>query len=85
MTEGRGVPAAVWGYTLGGYPVLKKWLSYREAALLGRPLRIDEVEEFRNSARRIAALLALGDALDANYRAAASLHSGLPAIGSGLR
>jgi len=73
----RGVPAAVWGYTLGGYPVLKKWLSYRETALLGRPLRIDEVEEFRNIARRIAALLALGDALDANYWQAASLHSGV--------
>ncbi len=77
MTEGRGVPAAVWGYTLGGYPVLKKWLSFREAALLGRPLHLDEGEEFRNSARRIAALLALSDALDANYRQAASLHGGV--------
>ena len=73
----RGVPAAVWGYTLGGYPVLKKWLSYREAALLGRPLHLAEVEEFRNSARRIAALLALSDALDANYRDAARLHAGV--------
>jgi hypothetical protein len=72
----RGVPAAVWAYTLGGYPVLKKWLSYREAALLGRPLRVDEVEAFCHSARRIAALLALGEALDANYRQAASLHAG---------
>ena len=26
----RNVPAAVWGYKLGGYQVLKKWLSYRE-------------------------------------------------------
>ena len=73
----RGVPAAVWACTLGGYPVLKKWLSYREAALLGRPLRADEVEEFRNIARRIAALLALGDGLDANYRQAATLHAGV--------
>jgi hypothetical protein len=72
----RGVPAAVWAYTLGGYPVLKKWLSYREAALLGRPLRVDEVEAFCHIARRIAALLALGEALDANYRQAASLHAG---------
>jgi hypothetical protein len=72
----RGVPAAVWAYTLGGYPVLKKWLSYREAALLGRPLRVDEVEAFCQIARRIAALLALGEALDANYRQAASLHAG---------
>ena len=26
----RNVPAAVWRYKLGGYQVLKKWLSYRE-------------------------------------------------------
>ena len=26
----RCVPAAVWNYKLGGYQVLKKWLSYRE-------------------------------------------------------
>ena len=25
----RNVPAAVWNYRLGGYQVLKKWLSYR--------------------------------------------------------
>ena len=24
------MPAAVWQYKLGGYQVLKKWLSYRE-------------------------------------------------------
>lgn len=27
----RNVPEAVWRYELGGYPVLKKWLGYREA------------------------------------------------------
>ena len=27
----RNVPRRVWEYTLGGYQVLKKWLSYREA------------------------------------------------------
>ena len=31
----RNVPAAVWGYRLGGYQVLKKWLSYRERKVLG--------------------------------------------------
>lgn len=64
----RNVPAPVWEYTLGGYQVLKKWLSYREAALLGRPLTVGEVAEFTHIARRIAALLALATALDANYR-----------------
>ena len=34
----RNVPAAVWTYRLGGYQVLKKWLSYRERSLLGRAL-----------------------------------------------
>ena len=28
------VPAAVWRYKLGGYQVLKKWLSYRERGVL---------------------------------------------------
>ena len=63
-----GVPDAVWTYSLGGYPVLKKWLSYREATLLGRPLRTEEADHFAAMARRIAALLALGGELDANYR-----------------
>ena len=34
----RNLPAAVWGYKLGGYQVLKKWLSYRERGVLGRAL-----------------------------------------------
>ena len=53
-----GVPEAVWGYHLGGYQVLKKWLSYREEAILGRPLTLDEVRTFSAICRRIAALLA---------------------------
>ena len=53
----RNVPAAVWTYKLGGYQVLKKWLSYRESAVLKRPLKPDEVHHFTNTARRIAAIL----------------------------
>ncbi len=64
-----GIPQPVWEYTLGGYQVLKKWLSYREEAVLGRPLRPDEAREFTAIARRIAALLALGADLDASYQA----------------
>lgn len=52
----RNVPAAVWNYKLGGYQVLKKWLSYREREILGRPLRLEEIEQFIDTARRIAAL-----------------------------
>ena len=55
----RNVPAAVWGYKLGGYQVLKKWLSYRERGVLGRPLKPEEVQHFTDTARRIAAILAL--------------------------
>ena len=53
----RNVPAAVWRYKLGGYQVLKKWLSYRERNILGRPLRPEEVQHFTDTARRIAAIL----------------------------
>ena len=55
----RNVPAAVWTYKLGGYQVLKKWLSYREHTILGRPLKPDEVQHFTNTARRITAILML--------------------------
>lgn len=65
----RCVPARVWEYTLGGYQVIKKWLSYREQPLLGRPLTLDEVREVRNIARRIAAILLLEPALNEAYAA----------------
>ena len=53
----RNVPAAVWRYKLGGYQVLKKWLSYRERAILGRALLPEEVLYFAEAARRIEAIL----------------------------
>ena len=55
----RNVPANVWNYKLGGYQVLKKWLSYRETKVLNRPLTLAETHHFTDTARRIAALLAL--------------------------
>ncbi len=55
----RCVPAAVWNYKLGGYQVLKKWLSYREQAILKRPLKPEEVQHFTDTARRIAGILML--------------------------
>ena len=54
----RNVPAEIWNYKLGGYQVLKKWLSYRERGILGRPLQLEEVQHFTDTARRIAAILA---------------------------
>ena len=53
----RNVPAAVWNYKLGGYQVLKKWLSYRESRVLDRPLLPEEVQHFTDTARRIGAIL----------------------------
>ena len=57
----RNVPAAVWDYQLGGYQVLKKWLSYRESKILDRPLLPEEVQHFTDTARRIAAIIQLVD------------------------
>ncbi len=65
----RNMPLRVWEYTIGGYQVIKKWLSYREHKLLGRPLTSDEVRDVTNIARRIAAILLLEPDLDANYEA----------------
>jgi hypothetical protein len=69
----RNVPTNVWGYSLGGYQVLKKWLSYRERPLLGRALTVEEAREVTAMVRRIAALLLLGPQLDANYRVVGSV------------
>ena len=55
----RNVPANVWTYKLGGYQVLKKWLSYRESRVPGRRLTPEEVQRFTGTARRTAAVLML--------------------------
>lgn len=62
------VPVRVWEYTIGGYQVIKKWLSYREEKLLGRPLKKDEVRYVQEMVRRIASIILLEPALDENYR-----------------
>ncbi len=76
------IPLNVWRYQLGGYQVIKKWLSYREKDVLGRNLKPDEVEYVTSMARRIAAILLLGPALDANFqiakRAASNVCAGPP-------
>jgi hypothetical protein len=67
------VPEEVWNYQLGGYPVLKKWLGYRQADRRdGKPLTDDECRWFRQVIQRIAALLALGPSLNALYQDAAA-------------
>jgi hypothetical protein len=79
------IPINVWNYTLGGYQVLKKWLSYREftpepaSPLLHRALHAEEAAYFAQIVRRIAAILLLGPALDASYRNILPTATGLPA------
>ena len=63
----RNIPRNVWEYHIGGYQVIKKWLSYREDEILGRPLNPEEAREVMNMARRIAAIILLQPNLDQNY------------------
>jgi hypothetical protein len=65
----KNIPAPVWNYIIGGYQVIKKWLNYREYALLGRALSLDKVREVTIMARRIAAIVLLEPDLDVNYQA----------------
>ena len=60
----ENVPENVWTYTLGGYPVLSKWLGYRKDTVLSTQdaLWLSEV------VKRIAALIGMGDALNEHYR-----------------
>jgi hypothetical protein len=61
------VPKYIWECHIGGYQVIKKWLSYQEKAILGRGLRVEEAEYVTEMARRIAALILMQPELDANY------------------
>lgn len=64
----KNIPDRVWKYTIGGYQVIKKWLSYRDKRVLRRGLVVEEIEEVTAMARRIAAILLMQPELDANYR-----------------
>lgn len=67
----RNIPVGLWDYTISGYAVIKKWLSYREKELLGRSLSVDEARYVTETARRLAALMLLGSQLDENYHTVA--------------
>ncbi|MFO1372023.1 MAG: type ISP restriction/modification enzyme [Candidatus Competibacteraceae bacterium] len=73
----RNIPTRVWNYTLGGYQVIKKWLSYREKVLLGRSLKPEEARTVTQIARRIAAIVLMEAELDGSYRAVTAAESGL--------
>jgi hypothetical protein len=69
------VPLPAWELRIGGFQVLKKWLSYREEGdgppLLGRPLTVAEAREFTDLVRRLTAVVLLADELDASFAAVA--------------
>ena len=67
----RNVPERVWRYELGGYPVIKKWLGYRdEKRRPGRGLTLAELDHLREIVHRLATLLLLHEQLDAAYEKA---------------
>ena len=68
----KNVPRPVWDFTIGGYQVMKKWLSYREQRVLGRALTMAEILEVTAMARRLAALVLLQSTLDENYKTVAA-------------
>ncbi len=68
----KNIPQPVWNFTIGGYQVIKKWLSYREQRVLGRALSMAEIMEVTAMARRLAALVLLQPKLDENYQGVAA-------------
>jgi hypothetical protein len=67
------VPSQVWRYEMGGYPVIKKWLGYRQANRRdNEPLTLQELDDLRGVVLRVAALLTLRPKLDAAYEQAAA-------------
>ena len=76
----RNVPDFVWNFTIGGYQVMKKWLSYREQPLLKRALLPAEIRYMRDMARRLAAIRLMAPELDANYCACTAAHYPLRAV-----
>lgn len=65
----KGVPQSVYQLTIGGYQVLKKWLSYRDEEVIGRPITVAEAREAVAIVRRLTAFVLMQPALDASYEA----------------
>jgi hypothetical protein len=78
----RNIPARVWGYYIGGYQVIKKWLSYREKPLLGRPLTMEEAREVTHMARRLAAIVLMETNLNKVYQRAKKNSFAIPRLRS---
>ena len=68
----RNISQPVYDFTIGGYQVIKKWLSYRDQRVLGRAMTMAEIMEVTAMARRLAALVLMQPRLDKNYHAVAA-------------
>jgi hypothetical protein len=67
----RHVPEPVWRYELGGYPVIKKWLAYRDGGRRANvALSVQEVTHLRSMVQRLSAVLLLRKSLDCLYERA---------------
>ena len=64
----KNIPESAWNFTIGGYQVLKKWLSYREHSMIERALTLDEAEYVTSTARRLTVLAEMNTELDQNYQ-----------------
>jgi Type ISP C-terminal specificity domain len=71
-TYWASVSNAVWEYRIGGYQIVKKWLSYRQHDLLGRALTVEEARHVTNMIRRISVIVLLTEELNENY-----VHAGI--------
>ncbi len=64
----RHVPEQVWRYEIGGYPVIKKWLGYRDRSRRPDvPLSVQEANHLRAMVHRLASVLRLQAGLDSLY------------------
>lgn len=63
----KNIPTKVWEFFIGGYQVIKKWLSYRHFNFISRPLSPEEADEVTAMARRLTSLCLMQPKLDANY------------------
>ena len=70
--DGHGwhnVSQRAWQFSVGGFPVLPKWLGYRHQAR-GVALSAGDIVNFTHLVRRVTAICDLGDECEAVYRAA---------------
>lgn len=63
----KGVPSSVYDQVIGGYQVLKKWLSYRDQEVIGRSITVAEAREAVGIVRRLTGVILMQPALDASY------------------